>query len=240
MNEAEWLACAEPTPLISFLTGNASERKLRLFGVACCRLVWQDLEEPSIRELVVVSESFADGIANLSQLRAVWRDAWDAYGSNQGESGNQDVEESVLGLGEELELARVIRWGKASMIFVDGLSEQVSHSVYSEGNQEGRNRAFADLLRIRDRKAEAIQAALLRDIFGNSFRPAAFSPDWRTDSALSLAQQMYESRDFSAMPILADALQEAGCDNDDILDHCRRDESHVRGCWVVDLVLAKK
>jgi hypothetical protein len=81
---------------------------------------------------------------------------------------------------------------------------------------------------------------LLHDIFGNPFRPVTFSPDWRTDTALSLASQTYESREFSAMPILADALQDAGCDNADILDHCRGPGPHVRGCWVVDLVLGKE
>jgi hypothetical protein len=84
------------------------------------------------------------------------------------------------------------------------------------------------------------QAHLLRDIFGNPFRPVAFAPAWRTDTAVSLARQMYESRDFSAMPILADALQDAGCDNAEILDHCRGPGPHVRGCWVVDLVLGKE
>jgi hypothetical protein len=83
-------------------------------------------------------------------------------------------------------------------------------------------------------------AELVRDIFGNPFRPVTFSPSWRTDTAVSLARQMYESREFSAMPILADALQDAGCDNDDILNHCRdAKQVHVRGCWVVDLVLGK-
>ncbi len=81
---------------------------------------------------------------------------------------------------------------------------------------------------------------LIRDIFGNPFRPVTFSPEWRTSTAVALAQQMYESRDFSAMPILADALQDAGCDNDDVLNHCRDEkQTHVRGCWVVDLVLGK-
>ncbi|MBP3955935.1 hypothetical protein J8F10_11630 [Gemmata sp. G18] len=81
----------------------------------------------------------------------------------------------------------------------------------------------------------------MRDIFGNPFRPEIFSPSWRTSDSIALASQMYASRDFSAMPILADALQDAGCDRADILDHCR-DTSlmHVRGCWVVDLVLGKK
>ena len=86
-----------------------------------------------------------------------------------------------------------------------------------------------------------IQVALARDIFGNPFRPVAFSPAWRTDTAVSLARGMYESREFSAMPILADALQDAGCDNDDILNHCRdAKQVHVRGCWVTDLVLGKE
>jgi hypothetical protein len=83
------------------------------------------------------------------------------------------------------------------------------------------------------------QSELVREIFGNPFRQVAFFPSWRTDTALSLARQMYESQDFSAMPILADALQDAGCDSADILAHCRGPGPHVRGCWVVDLVLGK-
>lgn len=78
------------------------------------------------------------------------------------------------------------------------------------------------------------------DVYGNPFRPVTFNPDWRTSTAVALAKQMYDSRDFSAMPILADALQDAGCDNDDVLTHCRAAAGvHVRGCWVVDLVLGK-
>jgi hypothetical protein len=81
---------------------------------------------------------------------------------------------------------------------------------------------------------------LIEEVFGNPFRHVTFSSEWRTDTAITLAQQMYDSRDFSAMPILADALQDAGCDSDDILSHCRGDGPHVRGCWVVDLVLGKE
>ncbi len=87
----------------------------------------------------------------------------------------------------------------------------------------------------------ADQCALVRDIFENPFRPAvAFDLSWRTDTVRALASQMYESRDFSAMPILADALQDAGRDNADVLNHCREPGPHVRGCWVVDLVLGKE
>jgi hypothetical protein len=84
-------------------------------------------------------------------------------------------------------------------------------------------------------------AQLLREIVGNPFRPATFDPAWRTSTAVTLAAQMYESRDFGAMPILADALQDAGCNSDDILDHCRDPkQTHVRGCWVVDVMLGKE
>jgi hypothetical protein len=88
--------------------------------------------------------------------------------------------------------------------------------------------------------ALALHVRLIRDIFGNPFRPVSFSPEWRTDTVLALARQMYESRDFSAMPILADALQDTGCDNETVLAHCRDpNQVHARGCWVVDLVLEK-
>jgi hypothetical protein len=78
-----------------------------------------------------------------------------------------------------------------------------------------------------------------RDTCRDPSRLVTFSLSWRTDTALALARQMHESSDFSAMPILADALQDAGCENADILDHCRGLGPHVRGCWVVDLVLGK-
>ena len=85
----------------------------------------------------------------------------------------------------------------------------------------------------------AVLCPFVRDIFGNPFRPVAFDPNWRTSTVVSIAQGLYESRDFSPMTILADALQDAGCDHADILDHCRGTGPHVRGCWVVDLVLGK-
>jgi hypothetical protein len=81
---------------------------------------------------------------------------------------------------------------------------------------------------------------VLRDVVGNPFRSAAVDPAWRTSTVTALARGVYESRDFSAMPILADALQDAGCDSEDILNHCRSGGVHVRGCWVADLVLGKE
>jgi hypothetical protein len=78
---------------------------------------------------------------------------------------------------------------------------------------------------------------LLREVFGNPFRCPALAPSWRTSTTTALVRQMYESRDFSAMPILADALQDAGCDAEEILAHCRGEDLHHRGCWVIDLLI---
>ena len=81
----------------------------------------------------------------------------------------------------------------------------------------------------------------LAEVYGPREGGVYFAPSWRTDTAVSLARQMYAAREFSAMPILADALQDAGCDSEVILAHCRdADGSHVRGCWVTDLVLGRQ
>ena len=83
------------------------------------------------------------------------------------------------------------------------------------------------------------QARLLRCVLGYHFRPMPVDPRWLTSPVLILAQQMYDARDFAPLPILADALEEAGCDDADVLAHCRGSGPHVRGCWVVDLILGK-
>ena len=82
-------------------------------------------------------------------------------------------------------------------------------------------------------------ADLLRDLLGNPFRPVTCDSAWKTDTVIALARGMYDSRDFSPMPILADALQDAGCNNDEILSHSREGRNHARGCWLVDLLLSK-
>jgi hypothetical protein len=83
------------------------------------------------------------------------------------------------------------------------------------------------------------QVRFLQDIFGNHFRPATISPAWQNTNTVALAQAIYDERAFDRMPILRDALEDAGCDNADILNHCRQPAEHVRGCWVVDLLLGK-
>ncbi len=108
--------------------------------------------------------------------------------------------------------------------------------TYEEIEAVRRHTVFAS---VRNRTEEE-WGGLVRDIYGpNPFRPATFDPSWRTEAVVAVARGMYESRDFAAMPVLADALDDAGCNHPDVLAHCRGAGPHVRGCWVVDLVLGK-
>src|SRR5205807_9968252 len=86
---------------------------------------------------------------------------------------------------------------------------------------------------------EAILCDLLRCVIGNPFRPASVAPAWRTPSVMALACAAYEDRRFEDLPLLADALEEAGCTDAAILAHCRGPGPHVRGCWALDLILSK-
>ncbi len=79
-----------------------------------------------------------------------------------------------------------------------------------------------------------------RDVAGNPFRPIVADPEWLTPTVQAIAASIYEDRAFDRLPILADAFEEAGCTNADVLLHCRKPGEHVRGCWVVDLVLGKQ
>jgi hypothetical protein len=84
-------------------------------------------------------------------------------------------------------------------------------------------------------------AALLRDLIPQPFarKRVRISTKWQTSTVLSLAQTIYDQRQFESMPILGDALEDSGCNNAEILTHCRQPGEHVRGCWVVDLILEK-
>ncbi|MCE9560510.1 MAG: hypothetical protein K8U57_00505 [Planctomycetes bacterium] len=84
-----------------------------------------------------------------------------------------------------------------------------------------------------------VECSILRRIIGNPFRPVSFSREWLTPTVTALAAEAYASRDFSSLPILADALEDAGCQQQELLEHCRQPGEHVRGCWVCDLVLGK-
>jgi hypothetical protein len=126
---------------------------------------------------------------------------------------------------------KVNRWAGETPTFAETRDWYTRFSAWAAAEPQPRAPlwGFLNTLRFRD---------VLAEVYGPRDGVVTLSPSWRTDTAVSLARTMYEERDFSAMPILADALQDAGCNNDAILDHCRDSKQvHVRGCWVVDLVL---
>lgn len=215
MTEAEWLVCAHTSSMLEFLRDRTSDRKVRLFGCECCRRVWDEIS-PHRRCLVIATEQYADEIISKGDLIQTCTTI---------PSGKfTAADNAVMWLWNSL---RCI-YDKASV----SAKMAAAFRVTSErSSKQWEDACSAELLH---------QVRLIRDIFGNPFRTINFNLTWRTDTALSLAQQMYDSRDFGAMPILADALQDAGCDDDDILNHCRTEGVHVRGCWVVDLVLGKE
>ncbi len=240
MTEAEWLACKDPSPMLEFVHRKVSERKLRLFSCGCCRRIWSLLTDNRSRSAVELAERLSDEPLDAHQLQNAEKEAREAHQEcDMAASAASDT----LSNPDQAAFDGSIAAACAVRLPVwRGRDYACEVKEFAAMSPEDRN---AVLWSPEPKAARLVelesQAFLLRDIFGNPFRPVIFSPEWRTSTALSLAKQMYDSRDFSAMPILADALQDAGCDNDDILNHCRdANQVHVRGCWVVDLVLGKE
>jgi hypothetical protein len=212
-------------------------RAVRLFSCACCRRLNSFLPPESLAS-VEIAERFADGLSSCAELKS----AHDAANS------------AVLSLPRDwvwpvtrlryatTAAAKCSEWSKGVAVTTSGASgiaDQAAHAVALHAAIAVPDREFThtrDAARTTERVA---QADLVREIFGNPFRPDGFSANWRTDTVLVLARLIYEERDFGAMPILADALQDAGCEDQELLAHCREPGAHVRGCWVLDLVLGK-
>ena len=215
MTEAEWVAATEPAVLFGYGRNHFSDRKLRLFACEACYRVW-DYLTPTCQEALSVLVQYADGLADKDELSGA---------QNRAVESLRCAEDEAVYFATDADTwmaAREAIYGVAGKEIIWGWPGRNETNVVEQ---------YREL---------AIAADLLRDIFGNPFRPVTFSPAWRTDTAVALAQQMYDAREFHAMPILADALQDAGCDNPDVLNHCRESGPHVRGCWVVDLVLGKE
>jgi hypothetical protein len=209
--ELWWLRESHPRDLLEFLEDRIKGRKWRLFMCACGRRCFDQMPGAACREAVAVGEAYADGEAADDAMITI---------------ASAALAEAWGGLWDS----------RAGLVAVE------IASLGGDDLFEGTVRLINFAAAIGKSDVEyAIQADFIRDIFGNPFRPATFSAEWRTDTAIALARQMYEAREFSAMPILADALQDARCDHTDILSHCRNTaQVHVRGCWVVDLVLGKQ
>ena len=234
MTESEWLASEDPLALLAFVADRSTARKYRLFLCACCARVlagipphhrllddiysgtWHQLE----RSMDIV-EQFAEGFVSAETLAQARRDAENS--THVPKWGNKDNKLSY-------EVTAVVMTAVEHPVTADVLEAcwRATHARSAQTSSQPHNQRIAEA---------QWQARVCRDIFGNPFRPIIFSPEWRTAATVSRAARMYESRDFSAMPELANALQDAGCETTAILDHCRSAGPHVRGCWVVDLVL---
>jgi hypothetical protein len=204
------------------IQGKASERKRRLFAVACCRRLGPLLQDPRITTAVDVAERYADGAATGADLEAALQGAARAQRAQRRKAllfAYAAVMDACEPRGLELGAAEKAAWAEAAAAD--------SRSTYGESVRWKRPDLYASL------------AALLRDIMGNPFRPVAVNPSWLTPAVVQLAQSIYDSRAFDRLPVLADALQEAGCTQVEILGHCRQQGTHARGCWVVDGLLQR-
>jgi hypothetical protein len=221
MTAAEWLVCTDPTPMLEFLRGKASDRKLRLFAAACCRHLWPLLADERSRRAVEVAERYADGLATGAELAAAEAAAKEPY-----PPGGPAWDAPCA--------AWMAAWGPADLA-ARGAARQVAQAA----DTHAAGGAAPDAGRRAVREA---QAALLRDLFGNPFVPVPLDPDWLAwdgGAIRNLARGIYKERAFDRLPILGDALEEAGCDSGDILGHCRQPGEHARGCWLVDLLLGQ-
>jgi hypothetical protein len=235
MTEEEWLANSESGSMLSFLQGEIirlvddlptqeardqilaflqcpSTRKLRLFACWCCRRIWNELIDVRSRSAVELTERFVDGLATQEELSAANLSAITARNVIRGNH------------------IRRIAANAACSASVFEITEAASESAVVVNSLE-------DIPVFEDARVE--HAHLLRCIFGNPFRPVALDPEWHNSTVVQLAQGIYADRAFDRLPILADALQDAGCDHPDVLTHCRSTGPHARGCWVVDLILGK-
>jgi hypothetical protein len=208
--------------MLRLLHGVGSERKLRLFVVACCRRVPRLVREERYRGVLCIAERFAESAASETDLEETQNVLLREESQRMGRSGwNADHAIRALACGCS------IRSLTNDGAFVVGLA-----------------RRFAVVSR---REENRFQRSLLKDIFGNPFRQVSIQLIWLTPIVTSLATAAYEERflpsgelDSTRLAILADALEEAGCTDAAILEHLRSAGPHVRGCWAVDLLLGKE
>ncbi len=206
-------------------------RRCLLFEIACFRRAWAFLEHDLVRPMVDAIEFSVENNAKWEGVECIRERLEDAL-------KRQLPREYLLheyDMRGELEATPAVSPINHLCCFV--LS--INNHEFADFDAHYM-RAALGLGGVRFADELASQCGIVRDIFGDPFRPVDFSPEWRTETTVLMARGMYESRDFSGMPILADALQEAGCDSEEVLNHCRdANTAHVRGCWVIDSLLGK-
>lgn len=223
MTEAEWEVCTNSYPMLRPCRKiiRYNPRKGRLFAVACCYRIRHLLTDQRSRAAVQVAEEYAEGLASQDQLRVA------EEGARAANSQAFRRKERVGASGEwAAEFAAASdSWFAASRS--SNFAYVAAGDPVSEPGPE-----------------KSAQADLARCIFGPlPFRPVTITPvvlDWNDATVPRIAQAFYDGRRFEDMPILADALEDAGCHDADIFDHCRRPGPHVRGCWILDLLLGKE
>jgi hypothetical protein len=226
MTEAEWLACDDPTAMLEFLRGKVSDRKLRLFAVACgwktLRLYPHQTKEKALQSAELLADRLATNSDRRAALSALKRAGTSA-------SWEQDL------LRKDAFFAAFSGSIQAASQVVCSISD-IQYHVFEDGRVGYVNPEWMRIFQLE----RATQADYLREVFGLlPFRFISRAPAWQTTNVVALADAIYAARAFDRLPILADALEDAGCDNRDILDHCRQPGVHARGCWVVDLILSK-
>ena len=225
MTEAEWNAAEPPEEwllspaVLNYLRGwCTSDRKLRLFAVACARRLAHLLPDDSCRQAILIAERHADGLASDVEL---------AQAQTRAQIGGRADDSPA-------EIARSAAIYAAHRDLAEAADTALGYSMHPwlhPANRHDEARFRVENLR---------RWAWLHDIVGHPFTPETFAPAWRSANAVAVADSIYSDRAFDRLPILADALEDAGCTSRDILDHCRQPGVHVRGCWVVDLVLGKE
>jgi hypothetical protein len=219
VTEAEWLSLDRVnTPHMDWLRRRGSRRQFFLAAAAWARQVEDRMTGSRFRDLLPAVEAYADGSLTADELTRQVRRVEDTYYERTGELQRLGLNptSAVRQLAADVVALQAADPRDAWIAAINAL--KAAGGVGKKG-------------------LRSQQVAVLHDIFGNPFRPVTFESVWRPSTAVGLAESMYSTRDFAAMPILADALEEAGCDNSDVLAHCRGPGPHVRGCWVVDLVL---
>jgi hypothetical protein len=249
MDEGQWLACEDPRPMLEYLTGRASDRKLRLFACACCRRIWHLLTDERSRRAVDVAEAFADGAAGEGELEAARIEARAAVRLTAGRDYPSSYQRGVAQTAAE---AAAGVTGKKVAKVACTLARAAAEAAAGEAGLEGARGGNYARARAAKLAAESDgHRALLAECFGPlPFRPVAISPAWLSWSGglvIRLAQDAYEERHLPAgtldnerLAVLADALEEAGCTEETILGHLRGGGDHVRGCWVIDLLLGEE
>jgi hypothetical protein len=216
MREEKWLASKDPKAMLKFL-GRRSKRKFRLLACACVRRIWHLLENERSRQLVILVEAVAEDETKEFHLpHALDRAKMVILHTRSGSSARA------------AECTACVMPDYLPQLFRCAAHSTVVPYSYSRKPTRQEKREYRE------------QAILLREIFGNSFRPIDFDPNWLTSTVVAISTGIYNDRASDRMPILADALQDAGCENEDMLNHCRQPGEHVRGCWVVDLLLGKE